>query len=102
MKHLLHSIAPGVLTLALLSLLAVLPGTPRAQSPFSGSYPLLDEDIIRYKSTTPNDPVARLQHRLDTGEAKLEYEASHGYLLSVLHQLKVPVSSQMLVFSKTG
>jgi hypothetical protein len=73
-----------------------------AQTPFSGSYPLLDEDVIRYQSTPPNDPVARLQRRLDQGEAKLNFQEPHGYLLSVLRQLSVPLSSQTLVFSKTS
>jgi hypothetical protein len=33
---------------------------------------------------------------------KLDYEKDHGFLISVLKQLKVPVSSQVLVFSKTS
>ena len=68
---------------------------------FSGSYPLLDGDIIRYQSTPPNDPVARLQHRIEQGE-KLSFQQPSGYLLSVLEHLKVPLSSQTLVFSKTS
>src|SRR5258708_8651498 len=83
-------------------LLAALPVASPAQSSFSGSYPLLDEDVIRYQSTPPNDPVARLQRRLDQGEAKLSFGESQGYLLSVLRQLNVPLSSQALVFSKTS
>lgn len=96
----------GLFTLLLfapwISLVAALPSASRAQSPFSGSYPLLDEEVIRYKSTPPSDPVARLQRRLDTGEAKLSFQGPQGYLLSVLQQLNVPLSSQMLVFSKTS
>jgi hypothetical protein len=88
---------------ALLSvLLAALPVASPAQSSFSGSYPLLDEDVIRYQSTPPNDLVARLQRRLDQGEAKLSFQEPHGYLVSVLRQLNVPLSSQTLVFSKTS
>ena len=75
---------------------------PAAQSPFSGSYPLLDEEVIHYKSTPPNDLVARLQRRLDDGKATLTFEKPNGYLLSVLRQLHVVPSSQLLVFSKTG
>jgi hypothetical protein len=86
----------------IMALIAVLPAASREQSPFSGSYPLLDEEVIQYKSTPPNDRVARLQRRLDTGAAALRFEGTHGYLLSVLRQLNVPLSSQMLVFSKTG
>jgi hypothetical protein len=39
-----------------------------------------------------------LQRRLDQGEAKLSFQEPHGYLLSVLQQLNVPLSSQTLVF----
>jgi hypothetical protein len=88
---------------ALLSvLLAALAPASQAQKPFSGYYPLLDTDVIRYLTTPPNDPVARLQRRLDRGEAKLSFQKPHGYLLSVLQQLNVPLSSQGLVFSKTS
>ncbi len=91
-----------VQSLLLPALLAALPLALQAQTPFSGSYPLLDTDVIRYDTTPPNDSVARLQRRLDQGETKLSYEESHGYLLSVLQQLNVPISSQALVFSKTS
>lgn len=69
---------------------------------FSGSYPLLDGDVIRYQSTPPDDSVARLQRQLDLGTAKLGYRQPNGYLLSVLEHLNVPLSSQTLVFSKTS
>lgn len=88
---------------ALLSILmAGLPVVSPAQSSFSGPYPLLDEDVIRYRSAPPNDAIARLQRRLDRGEASLDFQGPHGYLLSVLHQLNVPLSSQTLVFTKTS
>jgi len=48
------------------------------------------------------DPVARLQGRLERGEIQLKYDAKQGYLASVLSQLKISVSSQSLVFSKTS
>ena len=81
---------------------AVLASAAWAQATFSGFYPLLDENVIRYQSTPPNDLVARLQHRLDSGEATLNFEEPRGYLLSVLAELKIPLSSQTLVFSKTS
>jgi len=90
---------PGVL---LAALWAALPPASPAQTPFSGSYPLLDDDVIHYQTTPPNDSVARLQRRLDRGEATLTFQEPHGYLLSVLRQLKIPLSSQALVFSKTS
>jgi hypothetical protein len=66
----------------------------------TGPLPLDDPAINYYKIA--NDPVARLNRRLDSGDIKLEYEPSHGYLRSVLDALAVPVSSQVLVFSKTS
>jgi hypothetical protein len=86
----------------LIVLLAALPPASPAQTPFSGYYPLLDTDVIRYLTTPPNDPVARLQQRLDRGDARLGFQKPQGYLLSVLRQLNVPLSSQVLVFSKTS
>jgi len=49
-----------------------------------------------------SDPIADLQQRIKGGQAKLEFEKDHGYLVSLLKVLKVPVSSQTLVFSKTS
>ncbi len=54
------------------------------------------------RSARPGDPVARLQQRLERGEAQLEYAEPGGYLQAVLKRLRVPVSSQGLVFSKTS
>ncbi len=57
---------------------------------------------INYRSDNLCDPVAKLQQELNQGKATLEYEPEFGYLKSVLKQLKVPVESQTLVFSKTS
>jgi len=57
---------------------------------------------IHYRTAALNDPVARLQKRLDAGETTLAYEGEQGYLKSILKQLEIPVSSQTLVFSKTS
>lgn len=61
-----------------------------------------DNPAVAYSTTEPTDAVARLQRALDAGEATLDFEATHGYLQSVLRALQVPVSSQALVFSKTS
>ena len=61
-----------------------------------------DQEPIQYEASPSRDPVARLQQRIDRGESKLEYATPGGYLLSVLNQLHVQASSQMLVFSKTS
>jgi hypothetical protein len=70
-------------------------GRDRGFVPFS-------EEPINYLSDRLHDPVARLQERIDLGEAKLEFEPEHGYLKSVLKLLEIPISSQMLVFSKSS
>jgi hypothetical protein len=66
-----------------------------------GYLPFADAPI-NYRSENLSDPIAKLQQRLERGEVKLEFEPGHGYLRSVLAALKVPVSSQTLVFSKTS
>jgi hypothetical protein len=63
----------------------------------------LDDPAIQYGQRPPNDPVARLQQRLERGAAKLEVAPNGGgYLPSVLRQLGVNPDSQALVFSKTS
>ncbi len=57
---------------------------------------------ISYSASKPSDPVAQLQDRLNAGQSKLAFDASHGYLRSFLAALNVPVTSQVLVFSKTS
>jgi len=61
-----------------------------------------DADPIRYTTTAPRDAIAGLQQKLDRGQTRLAWDAERGYLPSVLQQLGVPRSSQMLVFSKTS
>ena len=68
-----------------------------------GSYVLpLDDWAIQYATRPLADPVTLLQQRIKRGEAKLEYDPEYGYLPSVLRNLQAPVSSQVLVFSKTS
>lgn len=66
-----------------------------------GFVPFSDEPI-NYLSDRLHDPVAKLQERIDRGEARLEFEPRHGYLKSVLKLLEIPISSQTLVFSKSS
>lgn len=63
---------------------------------------LLDHAAIAYARTAPTDAVARLQERIASGAATLEFDAKRGYLPSLLRNLDIPVSSQGLVFSKTS
>lgn len=62
----------------------------------------LENDAILSVRGVVDDPVSRLQGRLERGEVKLKYEDDYGYLPSVLKELGVSVRSQVLVFSKTS
>ena len=62
----------------------------------------LDDPAISYTRGPVQNRVADLQQKLATGQAHLDYDPDHGYLPSVLRALNVPVSSQILVFSKTS
>jgi hypothetical protein len=61
-----------------------------------------EQEPIFYSKSEPVNRVARLKTELDAGSKRLEYEEDRGYLRSLLAELEVPVSSQMLVFSKTS
>lgn len=62
----------------------------------------IEREPINYSAAKPCNVVARLQERLATGKAKLDFDEDHGYLRSLLRALDVPASSQVLVFSKTS
>ena len=55
-----------------------------------------------YEKATPHDHAARLAARLKTGGAKLPFDAKNGYLPALLKEFHIPISSQVLVFSKTS
>jgi hypothetical protein len=57
---------------------------------------------IAYSTSEPVNDVAKLQARLERGEESLERDEKLGYLPALLEALNVPISSQMLVFSKTS
>ena len=68
-----------------------------------GSYVLpQDHTAIRYNTAAVTDRVAGLQQQLRDGKARLGFDDRHGYLEAVLKALNVPVSSQVLVYSKTS
>ncbi|HKP79949.1 MAG TPA: hypothetical protein VJU34_12575 [Phenylobacterium sp.] len=66
-----------------------------------GYVPYSDAPIY-YRSRPLTDPVALLEREIQAGKARLSYEQDRGYLKSLLKLLKIPVSSQTLVFSKTS
>jgi len=73
-----------------------------ALSAFAADNPAYELPPINYSTTEPKDPVAALKTRLAAGAVSLKPDDSHGYLKAFLSELKVPVSSQTLVFSKTS
>jgi hypothetical protein len=78
-------------------LVFLIPVLALRQLPYDTEY-----EVIEYSSRPPSDSVARLRQKIDSGEVELQFEAKGGYLESLLRQLKIPVASQMLVFSKTS
>lgn len=61
-----------------------------------------DRAPIFYSRTPSADPVRDLEKRIAGGTVSLARDEAHGYLKSFLRELKIPVSSQTLVFSKTS
>ncbi len=61
-----------------------------------------EQTPIRYSQSRPSNRVSRLVAEIEAGKKTLEYEEGRGYLRSLLAALEVPVSTQMLVFSKTS
>ncbi len=57
---------------------------------------------IRYSKTAPNDAVTRIEKRIRSGELKFAPGDDKTLLLALLKELKVPVESQIMVFSKTS
>ena len=62
----------------------------------------LEQDPINYSKATPENTISRLQTLLRNGKSTIPYDDDNGYLKGLLHELKIPLSSQVLVFSKTS
>lgn len=61
-----------------------------------------DAEPINYEKAPDDNPVSRLGRRLEAGKTQLAHDAKLGYLPALLKELQVPMSSQVLVFSKTS
>jgi hypothetical protein len=57
---------------------------------------------IDYFSDEAHDPIAELASRWDTPETRPPLDPQFGRLPALLRELKIPVSSQLLVMSKTS
>jgi hypothetical protein len=53
-------------------------------------------------SAAPTNAIVRLQEKIDSGAVKVQFDEKNGYLRSLLQELKIPIESQVLVFSKTS
>jgi hypothetical protein len=62
----------------------------------------IDRAPIHYSAAAGDNVVSRLLRRVEAGEFSLQHEKGLGYLRSLLRELRVPESSQVLVFSKTS
>jgi len=89
--------------LAVCGAVLVLGGGLRLAADLDGSYVVpLDHPAIRYMDAPVYDTITRLNERIQKGEVTLAFDDHFGYLPAVLRELHVPVSSQVLVFSKTS
>lgn len=62
----------------------------------------LDRPPVQYSTAATDNAVTRLERQLKAKTVELTPDDDHGYLRSVLKALDVPLSSQVLVFSKTS
>lgn len=71
--------------------------TSQAQLPYSREYP-----AVAYAASVPEGRAGRLAERVETGAALLRHQSRRGYLDSILQELDIDPSSQVLVFSRTS
>jgi len=57
---------------------------------------------VEYGIGEVTDPVSVLNQRLSKGKLTLQHDSEWGYLREVLKYLKIPESSQLMVYSKTA
>lgn len=62
-----------------------------------------DDPAIRYSTTTTlNNAVVEVNQKLQDGTVQLTFDGRSGFLQSALEALRIPVESQLLVFSRTS
>jgi hypothetical protein len=62
----------------------------------------IEGDPIRYSTAPANNPISRLEAELKGNASLLAEKDSRSFLKTLLERLKVPESSQTLVFSRTS
>jgi hypothetical protein len=81
--------------LLLVSFALSIPFLSHAQKKYEGA-------PIHYTTANVTNCITKLQTRISDKQIELEYKAARGYLESLLKELDVPISSQILVYSKTS
>jgi hypothetical protein len=90
-------VGAGIAATALVAAIASRPADAQRGGMFLGSS---DDPAIAYATAPLSNAVDDLNRRLADGSAQLAFAGRGGYLASVLDALKLPVDSQVLVFSK--
>jgi hypothetical protein len=62
----------------------------------------MNHPAIKYSTSDSNTIVDELNRKLADGSATLAFDEKTGYLKSVLDLLKIPVESQVLVYTQTS
>ncbi|MED5400227.1 MAG: hypothetical protein VX669_07535, partial [Planctomycetota bacterium] len=57
---------------------------------------------IDYHNQSTTNRISNLQRLIDLDKSRLSWSDRHGYLPALLKALDIPISSQVLVFSKTS
>lgn len=65
-------------------------------------YSDLDLPAHDYWKRDLHDPFTRIKSRLESGEMDFNYGSEKDFVVSLLKELKIPKTSQMLVFSATS
>lgn len=61
-----------------------------------------EKSPINYRTAPTDNPISHLQESIDSNSISLTYDDEFGYLKSVLDAFKIPLESQVLVFSRTS
>jgi hypothetical protein len=61
-----------------------------------------EDPAIRYSTTPPANAVVEANQKLQDGAAQFTFDSRSGFLQSALDVLRIPVDSQLLVFSRTS
>ena len=63
---------------------------------------LYEEAPLHYSDSKAHDPIAKLSQRHRRGEITFSGQTDKAFLEEFLHELDIPIESQVLVFSKTS